>query len=534
MRWAVRTINGLDRDNEGKVDFVVFTGDIGLEMVQQTVLEPDINGRGSFRRTSPGKMPMDSAVDELAAIIRECNVKTWLFVPGNNDVWSVERPLSVAPKDRKPAERPENTGVYHQYIAMLRQALRSDYDIRDLGPQDATAGDATFLCNDFLFIGFDNSSFKKTWDEPGSSPNLLGPYHPQLDCVRRLEALIGDRKDKNIVFCHIPYTDDPWLDGQKAWTPSWNVQPNVVQAWTDLVKPGGSVAHVFSGHYHASDQKVYEDVSRWHATPGPGEPVHGTYVGLDKLTVCPPIAVKLQVGKAPKDWARGFLDVKINGAGGIAKKVHWYEGTGGEPRVPPTPGDPPSKDKCCPNACTSVAVVAAGAGASVLAVVMWWGLWQARIARHARKFCGTWETMRFDGRKLVPADVKGTTTISPERKWWHPFSQPGDLRYTGEYFDAQLQKSVQLVGTVRVDPASLSRAVVDMRRIGDEQEYAVNEYVLMGNGDILVLPVIQDQRARIVRDEGEEDIIEFAPDHARHVLRRQGLPLSAIRSSSGA
>jgi hypothetical protein len=364
LRWAIARVNELNSTGR-PIDFVVFTGDLGLECVRQTILRKDPK-TGSSSPATVGFTHPNAAVDELGALIRESTVKTWLFVPGNNDVFSVELPTADppsspqapakmppaipeaktpnppsqdgAPPNKKPEEGecPEYIGVFHQFVAMLRQSLRPDYDIRDLGPQDASLTAPMFERNDCLFVGFDNSTFKHDWD--GRRPFVP---RTQMECLLRLERLVPKDHPMVYVLCHIPYADDPKKEDGK-WRSSWDARPDmskewvaITTEWENFIKPS-NIKQVFAGHFHSSDRKVYENIKSWHETPGEH---HNPYPNLDKLTVCPPLALKFQAGNWP--GARGFLDVRIDPKGDVHSKPEWFYG---DERIP----EPRAKGPCGP------------------------------------------------------------------------------------------------------------------------------------------------------------------------------------------
>jgi hypothetical protein len=280
LQWAVDEINR--RNCIGpKFDFVVFTGDLGLEYVK------------GAQRNDGIEVPLKTAVAEFAAVIEGSEVSQWLIVPGNNDL---------------PDEDPKNIHVFHDYVSELNAALKlkGKVDIRDLGPQDPPATQpATFQKGNCLFVGFDNSSFKKDF---GAG---------QVDCVSRLVQLVPQDMKNVYVFCHIPDTDDPFDDGSGNLKAAWNVDPATHNVWTTFVNRP-QVKRVFAGHFHSADRWRYTDLN-W-TRKGPGLPI-----GLEKLQVCPPLAIKFQVGS--KETARGFRDVSVYGdTGQVASEIVWYEG----------------------------------------------------------------------------------------------------------------------------------------------------------------------------------------------------------------
>lgn len=64
---------------------------------------------------------------------------------------------------------------------------------------------------------------------------------------------------------------------------------------------------------------------------------------------------------------------------------------------------------------------------------------------------------------------------------------PGVLAHTGEY-ESKDEDRVRLKGEIIVDPVAVNRAITTMRRVQSGDEYIVQEYFLMANGDIFVVP----------------------------------------------
>jgi hypothetical protein len=152
-------------------------------------------------------------------------------------------------------------------------------------------------------------------------------------------------------------------------------------------------------------------------------------------------------------------------------------------------------------------------GASVLAAFIVWILWWIRIRHAAGQFCGTWNALELVGRELKTMPGSGTTTITWKTNLFHP----GDLHYAGEYDGSQTEGKVRLIGVIRVDPVALNRAVLSGRRDGAGTEYFVQDYHLMGNGDIYVVPVTSDWSARLTPD-GQ---IQVQAVYNKHVLQKQ-------------
>jgi hypothetical protein len=114
LAFCIDKINQRVLDNGTTYDFVVVTGDLGIEQLVR-----DADGKG------------DDAIEErirggasyLASVLVLSRVGRWLFVPGNNDVVG---------------ERPEKVRYYHQFLKALADEIRktrADFEIIDLCPR---------------------------------------------------------------------------------------------------------------------------------------------------------------------------------------------------------------------------------------------------------------------------------------------------------------------------------------------------------------------------------------------------------------
>jgi Calcineurin-like phosphoesterase len=107
LRWCIDQIN-YRFDTEKSYNFVVLTGDLGLE--------------GLAKKNIDGKKTLDdeqlnAAALELAGIIVRSKVKLWLFVPGNNDLLD---------------EDPGTIDRYHFFIKALQTDTQSIMSVVDL------------------------------------------------------------------------------------------------------------------------------------------------------------------------------------------------------------------------------------------------------------------------------------------------------------------------------------------------------------------------------------------------------------------
>jgi 3',5'-cyclic AMP phosphodiesterase CpdA len=264
LDWAVLEINRLQASGK-TIDFVVFTGDLGLEVV---------------------KPPEDEAsAADLARSFQALVVRTIYFLPGNNDL-----------EDEDPAKIVR----YQAFLARLKSHL-SGFDAVDLTSTTQTV-------HGIRFIGLDSASFKNDRGKTTSAHRSV-----QLSEMRRVQSQILDGQPCAI-FTHIPDLEDPYRgpNGDDAH-PSWNLAPDVAQLWGKILERR-EVLGVFAGHFHDSRRAIYSQDYTW-AKKKPDE------ITAHKTWIVPPLALKNQ-DNAPLP-ARGFFLVTLTGAGKVSVEPHW-------------------------------------------------------------------------------------------------------------------------------------------------------------------------------------------------------------------
>jgi 3',5'-cyclic AMP phosphodiesterase CpdA len=83
----------LKRKGEEELDFILMSGDLGIEKLLK--LEPISKNPEAFKFTQDGETfalvkdqeKWDGALQALTKLLQDSEVKTWLFVPGNNDIY---------------------------------------------------------------------------------------------------------------------------------------------------------------------------------------------------------------------------------------------------------------------------------------------------------------------------------------------------------------------------------------------------------------------------------------------------------------
>ena len=287
LRVAIDKINLLHAREAAPYDFVVVTGDLGIEKL------PDAT--------------FDAGVDFVAGQIARSRVMTWYFVPGNNDLTD---------------EEPSTIHRYRRFIKQLKTKLPS-HQVADLSAPATTPPVIEGRC----FVGVDNASFKNNNKPDRVRKTARGQLDVLEDTDKRLSAC-----GSAYLFLHIPETDDPWGAGDGAAKflkdrypnepkphdafafSSWLVDPSVRARW-DKIVVDPRVKAIFAGHYHDFRRSTYEDF-RWMRT--------GVYrsASVTKTFICPPLAIKRQ--KEQATTARGFAEIVIDADGKVARRVFWY------------------------------------------------------------------------------------------------------------------------------------------------------------------------------------------------------------------
>jgi hypothetical protein len=379
---AIWEINKL----KNKVDFVVVTGDLGVESIVENkrgeAIEEAINNEA------------DWMADNILAL---SEVKLWLFVPGNNDLVN---------------ELPHTIEYYRKFIERLNKSLKSlQIEVRDLtldGPNDPFT-----LKDRYVFIGLNNASFKnnnskvrlpdpsalpspdecenqttkvesclnfsetkasfknnnskvrlpkdvsaesspvrktqnestsnitETKDQPTNCSSALIIRCFQNQEFTRISSQINLAKERHqfvYIFYHIPEVDDPYLISDYADWKLYDFRRNR-HAAKEITRTNNS-DNVNSSWF--VDHVLRE---RWEGIVNP-EHVKGLFAGHlhdnniatyqqypdkkhQKLYICPPLAIKLQGDKNFR--ARGFRVVDINEQGDVGpngsetNKLYWYD-----------------------------------------------------------------------------------------------------------------------------------------------------------------------------------------------------------------
>lgn len=293
LAWSIDEINNLVGKGQ-PIDFVVFTGDLGLQNVE--IPEGCKAAVVEFERGLP-PVRFDSAVRELANELNRLAVKEIYFVPGNNDL--VDEKITDLPR-------------YTCFIKELNKQLGSVPN-----PTKVTVLEAQnpFLLGGVNFVGLNSATFRsptkyKEACSNGTTDASIKQACPQ-EQLASLHPLVGPTaKAPLIVFTHIPDLKDP-----NNSQPAWRFSDDLRKQWEDEACQR-NVIGIFAGHFHDWRRIYYGSTS--------GAQLLTVNPCVAKKTwVAPPLAAKFQEDKVPQ--ARGLLLVTASPTGVSQAEVHWFD-----------------------------------------------------------------------------------------------------------------------------------------------------------------------------------------------------------------
>jgi hypothetical protein len=348
--WSLLEINRLALSRT--VDFVVFTGDFGLEKVT-TEMKPPI-----------GCVALRNAVDEVARSFSSLLVNKIYVVRGNNDLEQ---------------EDPKDAGRFDDFIQVLVNDERlKGKQIVNLTPAFGSGDSASDLSNGIRIVGLDSSSFKN--DPPkeekskcnysiaaGGLVATVNRDEYQLQELQRVSKLIQTDGAPSILFTHIPDLDDPYKvdNPPKTGTAAgWNIEAGARTEWNRIIADNRLLA-VFAGHLHDATRSRYLSPYSWQAarTSRLAEVYQKTYLA-------PPLAAKFQVDRAPQ--ARGYLLATVTAKGVVWAEVRWFG-------APPLDllVQLPAQSVASPLPCCSYwGAIAVGFGIAVAVLLILFALWR--------------------------------------------------------------------------------------------------------------------------------------------------------------
>jgi predicted MPP superfamily phosphohydrolase len=291
--WALSVVDWYNKHHD--IDFVVFTGDIGLDCVD----DPESKSKILRCKTTSSFL---EAVEIMSNYLQDVTLPVY-FVPGNNDLVD---------------EEPCDIGHYRRFVTALNVALKkkgSSTRVVDLEQVD--------LAEEKLpvwLLGLNSASFKDSSKYSGVPCQAgIGPApiaasaKEELDRFIRLVKTARSLGDRPIlVFTHEPEIVDPY-----RLLPIWDLKTNQLESWHELLC-NDTVTAVFAGHLHSQDFSLY----------GTALPRASTGCGSKSAAatwIAPPLAAKNQNPLAP--LARGLLWVRVGSARPYQVSVTplWYE-----------------------------------------------------------------------------------------------------------------------------------------------------------------------------------------------------------------
>ena len=280
---------------KSKVDFLVLTGDIGID--------------DSFLAATGHEK--QNQIKKLLGIFSESSVDEIFFVPGNNDV-----------KDETPSEGLQYT---QDFFSEIKKGLKKDginfhylYSCYAQGSNDLGGCYNDLEKAKLRLIGFPSHSFKNKGETKGEEK--MPKYRPeQGNQLLTFQKMLQSTPNgyKTIALSHIPPLDDPYFKAQKffdekSWNhveTAWHLDQKVTDVW-EAIQCHPKYLAMLAGHLHDSHKEVYRDYA-WSSHSSP-----------EKLFVAPPIAFKNQLDSIVQ--ARGFSLMSYDGHQ-LKRCLYWYD-----------------------------------------------------------------------------------------------------------------------------------------------------------------------------------------------------------------
>jgi hypothetical protein len=337
FHWAVLKTNQLVLAEHHTIDFVVITGDFGLDNVELPKIEGVAAKPCDCPRRKPGeegpidKVPLAEAAHEVARELSALVVKRVYLVPGDNDLchedandlhrWAEfvlalqdalaqqrqtrEASLTASFKGSTSAvERPTEPEVIDLTDTFARLYARKDPRVLAListGVRSQPSFAKPPEIHGIKLLGVD-SAFFKVHDEARLQSVADAAIPGEIEYVGGLIHA----GTSYLVFTHIPDLKDPYLASKGKDKPSWKLAEKVRTTWRQKILDRSEVLGVFAGHYHVATRDLYPHNFAY------AKPDENTAA---KLWLAPPLAEKSQWRSPSEETARGMLLVSVNADG---------------------------------------------------------------------------------------------------------------------------------------------------------------------------------------------------------------------------
>jgi hypothetical protein len=303
LDWAVSTINRLTAAGR-PIDFVVYTGDLGLRNIAFPPTQCEI----APLKSRSDSRSLDSVIDRLVEVLDRLTVRRLYFLPGNNDL---------------AREQLGDIGRYQCFLSKLQERLNHRAQERIPFEPLAVANlepDSTFVDGGIRLLGLNDASLKNQQEyEPWCSEQLesiapsIWAACPQVQ-VGRLSRSLKDGAPA-LIFMHIPYLRDPFPPRAQELPGAWDIPTTLRSEWEQAACSNNVIA-IFAGHFHDSNRDVYGARGR--------RTLQVSRCVSSKTWVAPPLAQEYQ--EAQTVQARGFLMVTVTSSAVNECTIYWLPG----------------------------------------------------------------------------------------------------------------------------------------------------------------------------------------------------------------
>jgi hypothetical protein len=304
LHWAILEINRTVA--EGRyLDFVVFTGDWGLENVQLkgTSSRPVRCKCPRPSATGEGPIPsvtIDAAADELTRELEALVVPRVFLLPGDADLCN---------GDARDLHR------YAEFVGELEKRLPMRiFDLTNTVQTDASKAEPGNSIRGIRLVALNSAGFGARLK--GDEPDRAGT--PTREFAQLKKAANGH--GPILVFAHSVDIIDP---GSKQ--PFWKIEDLDRKTWMEEIAGRPQLIAMFAGHLHASIRALYARQVDASLSARAGS--------APKTFIAPPLAITGQdpparvVNTPPPPagrTARGFLIATVTHAGALSVQPYWY------------------------------------------------------------------------------------------------------------------------------------------------------------------------------------------------------------------